>query len=91
MNSTPSQLTPDLIANTPPDRETCRRARLARDTRFDGEFFLAVRTTGIYCRPICPARPPAEKNVSYFRTAAVPDSIAGAGSAPGVWVSIAAI
>jgi len=52
-----------------PDRETCRRARLARDPRFDGEFFLGVRSTGIYCRPICPARPPAEKNVSYFRSA----------------------
>jgi AraC family transcriptional regulator of adaptative response / DNA-3-methyladenine glycosylase II len=52
------------------DRETCRRARLSRDHRFDGEFFLAVRTTGIYCRPVCPARPPAEKNVSYFRSAA---------------------
>ncbi|MBT4520733.1 MAG: DNA-3-methyladenine glycosylase 2 family protein [Halieaceae bacterium] len=48
----------------------CRRARLSRDSRFDGEFFLAVRTTGIYCRPICPARPPAEKNVVYFRHAA---------------------
>lgn len=52
------------------DPERCRAARLSRDTRFDGEFFLAVKTTGIYCRPICPARPPAEKNVSYFRHAA---------------------
>ena len=52
------------------DPETCRRARLARDPRFDGEFFLAVRTTGIYCRPVCPARPPAENNVSYYRSAA---------------------
>lgn len=51
------------------DPEVCRRARLARDTRFDGLFFLAVRTTGIYCRPVCPARPPAEQNVSYFREA----------------------
>jgi len=51
------------------DPEICRRARLARDPRFDGEFFVAVRTTGIYCRPICPARPPAEKNVQYFRNA----------------------
>jgi AraC family transcriptional regulator of adaptative response / DNA-3-methyladenine glycosylase II len=50
--------------------ETCRRARLARDPRFDGEFFLAVTTTGIYCRPICPARPPRENNVRYYRTAA---------------------
>lgn len=53
----------------PPDPETCRRARLSRDPRFDGEFFLAVRTTGIYCRPICPARLPAEENVRYFREA----------------------
>ncbi len=53
----------------PLDAETCRRARLARDSRFDGEFFLAVRTTGIYCRPVCPARSPAEKNVSYYRLA----------------------
>lgn len=51
------------------DPETCRRARLSRDPRFDGEFFLAVRTTGIYCRPVCPARQPAEKNVIYFREA----------------------
>ena len=51
------------------DPELCRRARMARDPRFDGEFFLAVKTTGIYCRPICPARTPAEKNVSYFRLA----------------------
>jgi len=52
------------------DPEICRRARLARDSRFDGEFFVAVRTTGIYCRPICPARPPAEKNVQYYKEAA---------------------
>jgi AraC family transcriptional regulator of adaptative response / DNA-3-methyladenine glycosylase II len=52
------------------DPERCRAARLSRDSRFDGEFFLAVKTTGIYCRPVCPARPPAEKNVSYFRHAA---------------------
>ncbi len=52
------------------DPEVCRRARLARDPRFDGEFFLGVRSTGIFCRPICPARLPAERNVSYFRHAA---------------------
>lgn len=52
------------------DPEVCRRARLSRDARFDGEFYLAVRTTGIYCRPICPARAPAEKNVRYFSSAA---------------------
>lgn len=52
------------------DPKRCRAARLSRDSRFDGEFFLGVKTTGIYCRPVCPARPPAEKNVSYFRHAA---------------------
>ena len=52
------------------DSTICRQARLSRDPRFDGEFFLAVTTTGIYCRPVCPARPPLERNVRYYRTAA---------------------
>ncbi|MBI3892140.1 MAG: hypothetical protein HY303_11495, partial [Candidatus Wallbacteria bacterium] len=39
------------------DRETCYRAMRARDGRFDGVFYTGVKTTGIYCRPICPARP----------------------------------
>ncbi|SFH26940.1 DNA-3-methyladenine glycosylase 2 family protein [Modicisalibacter xianhensis] len=51
------------------DRDVCRRARLARDARFDGQFFTAVRTTGIYCRPICPATPPQEGNVDYYPSA----------------------
>ena len=51
------------------DPEVCRRARQARDPRFDGVFFIGVRTTGIYCRPVCPARCPAEKNVSYYPSA----------------------
>ncbi|MEH8016717.1 helix-turn-helix domain-containing protein [Rheinheimera muenzenbergensis] len=50
--------------------ETCQQARLARDARFDGLFFTAVKSTGIYCRPICPARPPAEQQVSYYQSAA---------------------
>src|SRR5260370_25491680 len=45
------------------------RARLARDRRYDGLFFTAVRTTGIYCRPICPVHPAHSKNVVFFRTA----------------------
>ena len=53
------------------DPEVCRRARMSRDARFDGAFYLAVQTTGIYCRPICPARAPAEKNVRYFASAAL--------------------
>ena len=51
------------------DRETCRSARLARDARFDGQFYTAVRTTGIYCRPVCPATPPQEGNVEYYSSA----------------------
>jgi AraC family transcriptional regulator of adaptative response / DNA-3-methyladenine glycosylase II len=51
------------------DPEICDRARLSRDPRFDGRFFVAVKTTGIYCRPICPARTSARKNVRYFPTA----------------------
>ena len=49
---------------------TCRRARRSRDARFDGRFFVGVLTTGIYCRPTCPAKLPAEENVRYFASAA---------------------
>lgn len=52
------------------DRETCRKARLARDPRFDGRFFIGVRTTKIFCRPICPARSPREENIEYYPSAA---------------------
>ncbi len=53
-----------------PSAEICDRARRARDPRFDGLFFTAVRTTGIYCRPVCPAPMPKPKNIRYFATAA---------------------
>ena len=52
------------------DATRCYRALLARDARFDGRFFVAVRTTGIYCRPICPAPPPKAVNVRFFVCAA---------------------
>ncbi len=52
------------------DREACYRAVSSRDRRFDGVFFIAVRTTGIYCRPSCPARTPALRNVEFHPTAA---------------------
>jgi AraC family transcriptional regulator, regulatory protein of adaptative response / DNA-3-methyladenine glycosylase II len=52
------------------DVELCERARLARDPRFDGRFFIGVRTTGIYCRPVCPVRPPKPENVRFFPSAA---------------------
>lgn len=51
------------------DPALCRQARLARDARFDGRFFVAVRSTGIYCRPICPAPLPHERHVIYFTSA----------------------
>jgi methylphosphotriester-DNA--protein-cysteine methyltransferase len=52
-----------------PDHEACYRALSTRDARFDGRFFIAVRTTRIYCRPICPARTPKRENVTFFTTA----------------------
>ena len=52
------------------DWQVCSRARLSRDARFDGKFFIGVLTTGVYCRPICPARTCQEKNVRYFPSAA---------------------
>jgi AraC family transcriptional regulator of adaptative response / DNA-3-methyladenine glycosylase II len=45
------------------------RAVRRRDARYDGRFFTAVVTTGIYCRPICPARTPLQKNVRFYETA----------------------
>jgi AraC family transcriptional regulator of adaptative response / DNA-3-methyladenine glycosylase II len=48
----------------------CYRAVLARDARYDGRFFTCVKTTGIYCRPICPARPPKLENCRFVATAA---------------------
>lgn len=50
--------------------QVCSRARLSRDPRFDGKFFIAVLTSRVYCRPICPAPTAKEKNVRYFPTAA---------------------
>ena len=52
------------------DYATCDRARLARDRAFDGLFFTGVRTTRIYCRPVCPVRPARSENVMFFPTAA---------------------
>ncbi len=52
------------------DHNACYRAVKLRDSRFDGRFFTAVKTTKIYCRPICPARTPLSKNVTFFPTAA---------------------
>jgi len=52
------------------DADTCYGALKARDSRFDGRFFTGVKTTGIYCRPICPAVTPLRRNVEFFACAA---------------------
>ncbi len=53
-----------------PDQTAFEQARLSRDPRFDGQFFVGVKTTGIYCRPICPANSPKSENVDFYPTAA---------------------
>jgi len=52
------------------DWQICSRARVTRDARFDGKFFIAVLSTGIYCRPICPVRTVKESSVRYYPSAA---------------------
>lgn len=52
------------------DHDACYRALSTRDARFDGRLFVGVRTTGIYCRPICPARLPKPENVTFYASAA---------------------
>src|SRR3954464_8662046 len=52
------------------DTEACYRALKSRDRRFDGVFYTAERTTGIYCRPSCPAITPKLANVTFYPSAA---------------------
>src|SRR5215212_1713413 len=52
------------------DRESCTRALESRDARFDGVFFVGITSTGVYCRPICPARSTLRKNRRFFSSAA---------------------
>ena len=52
------------------DADACFRALRARDVRFDGMFYVGVTSTGVYCRPICPARTPAESRCRFFNVAA---------------------
>jgi len=58
-----------MTPSTYPDDETRWAACQGRDANADGAFFIAVRTTGIYCRPVCPARP-LRKNIVFHDTAA---------------------
>jgi AraC family transcriptional regulator of adaptative response / DNA-3-methyladenine glycosylase II len=53
------------------DDDVCYRALVARDTRFDGVFFVGVRTTGIYCRPVCTAKTPGRPRCRFFASAAL--------------------
>src|SRR5262249_16710533 len=52
------------------DVAECERARVARGPSYAGRFFTGVRTTGIYCRPVCPVRPARSTNVQFFPSAA---------------------
>src|SRR5262245_23601361 len=54
--------------------EVCNAARLRRDECYDGCFFTAVRTTRIYCRPVCPVKQPLSRNVTYYPTAAAAEA-----------------
>jgi AraC family transcriptional regulator of adaptative response / DNA-3-methyladenine glycosylase II len=54
--------------------DACYRALLTRDPRFDGVFFIAVKTTGIYCRPVCTARTPGRDRVRFFTSPALAES-----------------
>jgi AraC family transcriptional regulator of adaptative response/methylated-DNA-[protein]-cysteine methyltransferase len=56
------------MTEVPPDDETRWRIALAKDRRFDGAFVTGVHSTGIYCRPSCPARPPKRENVAFYGT-----------------------
>jgi len=61
------------------DDDACYRALTTRDARWDGKIFVGVRTTGIYCRPVCPARTPLRRNVTFFPSASAAQ---GAGFRP---------
>lgn len=52
------------------DEDACYQAMISRDPRFDGHFYIAVKTTGVYCRPVCPAPDPRRQNVRFLPSAA---------------------
>jgi len=61
-------------ATSVPAIQVCEQARLSRDPRFDGLFFTAVSSTGIYCRPVCPAPTPRRENITYYGNAAAAEA-----------------
>ena len=56
------------------DHAECEKARVGRDPAYDGRFFSGVRTTGIYCRPVCPVRPAHPRNVCFYPSAAAAEA-----------------
>ena len=54
--------------------DVCYQALTARDARFDGQFFVAVVTTGVYCRPVCPARIPRRDSCRFYHSAAAAEA-----------------
>ena len=58
------------------DDDACYRALIARDPRFDGVFFVGVKTTGIYCRPVCTAKTPRRDRCRFCVSAALAEAIA---------------
>jgi len=56
------------------DPKECERARVNRDRRYDGRFFTGVRTTKVYCRPVCPVRPAHARNVMFYPSAAAAEA-----------------
>src|SRR5512137_2413585 len=54
--------------------DLCYEAVRSRDARFDGRFFTGVVTTGVYCRPVCPARTPKRENVRFYPCAAAAEA-----------------
>jgi len=64
----------DALPDVTLDLRACEQARLSRDARFDGLFFIAVTTTRIYCRPVCPAPSPKTTNIRYYASAAAAEA-----------------
>src|SRR3569833_2434957 len=56
------------------DIAECERARVTRNSRYDGRFFIGVRTTRVYCRPVCPVRPAKAGNVSFYPSASAAEA-----------------
>ena len=65
---------PCILVTMDLERDICYRALQARDARFDGRFFTGVTSTGVYCRPVCPARTPRLENCAFFACAAAAEA-----------------